>query len=231
MRQKILIVDDEPEVTECLKFALEKENFSTITAISGGEAISLVHEIKPDLLLLDIGLPDMSGMEVCRILKQDKKTASLPIIMVTAFKDLEDKLEGLELGADDYLTKPFELKELIARVRSLFRRLDYEGEPWEIIEKGKITININQVTVKIDGVLKDNITHREFDLLYLLMKKSPKVLSRSYLLETIWGSEFSATPRAVDTAIKRLRQKLGTNASIMIKTVEGFGYKFEESIN
>jgi len=104
--------------------------------MSGGEAISLVHEIKPDLLLLDIGLPDMSGLEVCRILKQDKKTASLPIIMLTAFRELENKVEGLELGADDYLTKPFELKELTARIRSLFRRLDYGGEPWEIIEKG-----------------------------------------------------------------------------------------------
>ncbi|MFH1258758.1 MAG: response regulator transcription factor [Elusimicrobiota bacterium] len=227
MREKILIIDDEQEVVDYLKASLERENFSTITAMSGGEAISLVHEINPDLLLLDIGLPDMSGLEVCRILKQDKKTASLPIIMVTAFRDLEDKIEGLELGADDYLTKPFELKELTARIKSLFRRLDYGGEPWEIIEKGMVSININQVTVKVNGILKENITHREFDLLYLLMKKSPKVLSRNYLLETIWGSEFSATPRAVDTAIKRLRQKLGNGEAKLIKTVEGFGYKFD----
>lgn len=226
MKQKILVVDDDPDILEVLECTL-KGDYTVVTAQGGGEAVSLIHKNRPDLVILDLNLPDVSGLDVCRLVKKDKTTQALPVMMLTARGQTEDKVLGLETGADDYLTKPFEPKELLARVRSIFRRVDYSGSPEEVLERGPVRILVSSITVEINGEAKANLTRREFDLLYTLMKKSPQVLNRNALIETIWGNDVPVTNRTVDATIKRLRAKLGEPGATYIKTIEGFGYRFE----
>jgi two-component system alkaline phosphatase synthesis response regulator PhoP len=228
MKKKILVVDDDREALELLEEILTAQNFRVISARNGDEAIKKVREEKPDSVVLDVVLPGLSGFDVCRILKGDKMTHSIPILMLSGqAMETRDKVTGFEAGADDYLTKPFEAKELVARIRALLRRYELSGDFEEVIEKEGISLDVDRATVRVKGKLV-NLRPKEFDLLYLLMKKAGHVLNRSYLLESIWGYEYFGATRTVDVHIRRLREKLGEEAARKIKTVEGKGYMFVE---
>jgi two-component system alkaline phosphatase synthesis response regulator PhoP len=228
MKKKILVVDDDQEAVELLEEILTAQNFRVISARNGDEAIKKVREEKPDGVVLDVVLPGLGGLDVCRILKQDKVTHPIPIIMVSGkVMETRDKVAGFEAGADDYLTKPFEATELVARIRSLLRRYELSGDFEEVIEKEGISLDVDRATVRVKGKLV-NLRPKEFDLLYLLMKKAGRVLSRSYLLASIWGYEYFGATRTVDVHIRRLREKLGEQAARKIKTIEGKGYMFVE---
>jgi len=228
MKKKILVVDDDPGVVELLKEILTAQNYRVISARNGDEAIKKVREEKPDAIVLDVVLPGLSGFEVCRILKQDRMTHSIPIMMLSGkAMETKDKVAGFEAGADDYLIKPFEPKELVARITAVLRRYELSEDLEEVVEKGGISLDVARAMVRVKGKLV-NLRPKEFDLLYLLMKKAGRVLNRSYLLESIWGYEYFGTTRTVDVHIRRLREKLGKEAAREVKTVEGKGYMFVE---
>ncbi|MCB4756468.1 MAG: response regulator transcription factor [Elusimicrobia bacterium] len=227
LKSKVLVIDDDESILMLFDTILPKEGFSIVSTPRGGTGITMAHDEKPDIIILDLGLPDIPGLEVCRVIRQDPAIRHIPILMLTAQNNVQDKVKGLELGADDYLPKPFEPKELIARIRAILRRTLHESPTEKILERGNIRILVDQIVVEVNGQPRGRLTRKEFDLLYVLMKKSPQVLSRSYLIETVWGTDYPVTDRTVDATIKRLRQKLGTDGSVHIQTVEGFGYKFD----
>lgn len=226
MSQKILVVDDEQPIADILKFNLEKEGYQVIVAYEGDEAIELAETEEPDLVLLDIMLPNKDGNEVCR---EIRKTQSMPIIMLTA-KDAEiDKVLGLELGADDYVTKPFSNRELLARVKSNIRRQqqlpDDSVKAIKNIEIGRLVIDPSAY-----AVTRDNehvaLTHREFELLHYLARHTGQVMTREHLLETVWGYDYFGDVRTVDVTVRRLREKIEDNPSnpTWIVTRRGVGY-------
>ncbi len=225
-KQRILVVDDEPDLVELVKDVLERNDFSVISARNADFAIKKVRESKPDLIILDLNLPGIGGIEVCRILKRDKKTSSIPIIMLTVKSTETDKIAGLEAGADDYMTKPFSTGELVARTKAVLRRTLYAGEQGEVLVSGDIRLDSTEHAVYVMDKRID-LTPKEFNLLYLLMKKKGKVLSRSFLIENIWGYEYVGGSRTVDVHVRHLREKLGEDGA-KIETVEGVGYKFVE---
>jgi two-component system, OmpR family, response regulator VicR len=228
MEKKILVVDDEKPIADILQFNLKKGGYDVYSAYDGNEALSMVEEIQPDLILLDIMLPLKDGMEVCR---EVRKKYDMPIIMLTA-KDSEiDKVLGLELGADDYVTKPFSTRELIARVKANLRRhqvvasqTDEEVETNEI-EIGSLTIHPNAYVVSKRGETIE-LTHREFELLYYLAKHIGQVMTREHLLQTVWGYDYFGDVRTVDVTVRRLREKIEDNPShpTWIVTRRGVGY-------
>ncbi|WP_141430703.1 response regulator YycF [Bacillus sp. 03113] len=228
MEKKILVVDDEKPIADILKFNLKKEGFNVHCAYDGNEALAMVEEIKPDIILLDIMLPLKDGMEVCR---EVRKKYEMPIIMLTA-KDSEiDKVLGLELGADDYVTKPFSTRELIARVKANLRRhqkaiaqVEEEDETNEI-EIGSLTIHPNAYIVSKRGEMIE-LTHREFELLHYLAKHIGQVMTREHLLQTVWGYDYYGDVRTVDVTVRRLREKIEDNPShpAWIVTRRGVGY-------
>jgi two-component system response regulator VicR len=228
MEKKILVVDDEKPIADILQFNLKKEGYVVYCAYDGNEAIQLVDEIQPDLILLDIMLPLRDGMEVCR---EVRKKYEMPIIMLTA-KDSEiDKVLGLELGADDYVTKPFSTRELIARVKANLRRHqqilaqpDAENETNEI-EIGSLTIHPDAYVVSKRGETIE-LTHREFELLYYLAKHIGQVMTREHLLQTVWGYDYYGDVRTVDVTVRRLREKIEDSPShpTWIVTRRGVGY-------
>lgn len=228
MEKKILVVDDEKPIADILQFNLKKEGYDVYSAYDGNEAITMVEEIQPDLILLDIMLPLKDGMEVCR---EVRKKYDMPIIMLTA-KDSEiDKVLGLELGADDYVTKPFSTRELIARVKANLRRhqvvisqTDEEVETNEI-EVGSLTVHPNAYVVSKRGETIE-LTHREFELLYYLAKHIGQVMTREHLLQTVWGYDYFGDVRTVDVTVRRLREKIEDNPShpTWIVTRRGVGY-------
>ncbi|RKQ32946.1 response regulator YycF [Oceanobacillus halophilus] len=225
MSQKILVVDDEQPIADILKFNLEKEGYQVVCAHDGDEAIKLAESEKPDLILLDIMLPNKDGNEV---LREVRKTQTMPIIMLTA-KDSEiDKVLGLELGADDYVTKPFSNRELIARVKANLRRQQVPDEPTKEssdIEIGNLTIHPDAYVVSRDGV-QIELTHREFELLHYLSRHIGQVMTREHLLETVWGYDYFGDVRTVDVTVRRLREKIEENPSnpTWIVTRRGVGY-------
>ncbi|MBP0724916.1 response regulator transcription factor [Bacillus sp. RG28] len=226
MNKKILIVDDEKPIADILKFNLEKEGYETYCAYDGDEALQKVGEVNPDIVLLDIMLPIRDGLEVCR---EIRKTHEMPIIMITA-KDSElDKVLGLEMGADDYVTKPFSTRELLARVKANLRRHQAGGaaekEENVDIEIGTLLINPNAYVVTKRGE-KIELTHREFELLYYLAKHIGQVMTREHLLQTVWGYDYFGDVRTVDVTIRRLREKIEDNPSypLFIVTRRGVGY-------
>lgn len=224
--KKILAVDDDPELLEFLKETLVSAGFNVITAENGKTAIEQFKKERPDMALLDLMLPDMDGLEICKRIRSDPEYSKIPIIMLTARKTIEDKIQGLDQGADIYLPKPFESKELLAQIRSTFRRLEMSAN---IISKGSIEINPQYNRVKVDGKEITDLTSREFNLLYALMEISPGTLSRSDLYNKIWEEgEYPDTTRRIDMMVQRLRHKLGSKTAVCIKTVEGVGYKYEE---
>ncbi|RRN75108.1 DNA-binding response regulator [Peribacillus simplex] len=227
MDKKILVVDDEKPIADILQFNLKKEGYEVFCAYDGNEALKMVEERQPDLILLDIMLPQRDGMEVCREVRKKYET---PIIMLTA-KDSEiDKVLGLELGADDYVTKPFSTREIIARVKANLRRQqavpvpDQENEPKEITV-GTLTIHPDAYVVSKRGDTIE-LTHREFELLHYLAKHIGQVMTREHLLQTVWGYDYFGDVRTVDVTVRRLREKIEDNPSHpgWIVTRRGVGY-------
>ncbi len=224
MNSKILIVDDESNIIELIRLYLEKEGFDTAIAKSGDEALSKFRIEKPDLIILDIMIPEPDGWQVCREIRQN---SNVPIIMLTAKSETFDKVLGLELGADDYLTKPFEAKELVARVKAVLRRTDTKEPEKKQIAYSGLTVNIENYELTINGVLTD-VPPKELELLYFLASNPNRVYTREQLLEEVWGFDYFGDSRTVDVHIKRLREKLeGVSDSWSLKTVWGVGYKFE----
>lgn len=226
MSEKILVVDDEKPIADILKFNLEKEGYEIILAHDGNDAIELAESERPDLILLDIMLPGKDGNEVCR---EIRKTQNVPIIMLTA-KDSEiDKVLGLELGADDYVTKPFSTRELIARVKANLRRqqqvLDDTIPTKKDIVLGNLKIHPDAYSVSRDGTHID-LTHREFELFYYLARHTGQVMTREHLLETVWGYDYFGDVRTVDVTVRRLREKIEEDPSNpeWIVTRRGVGY-------
>jgi phosphate regulon transcriptional regulator PhoB len=224
-KKKILVVDDEKDILELLEYNLEKEGYEVFKAITGEEALELVKRKNPDLIILDLMLPDVDGLEVCKILKRDMRTDSIPIIMLTAKGEESDIIVGLELGADDYITKPFSPKALIARVKAVLRRLKEKLEPKEVIQIEDLIIDISKHKVTLKGKLVE-LTKIEFNLLKCLTSNPGRVFTRDQLLDRAWGEETYIVDRAVDVHIRRLRKKL-KSASKFIVTIRGMGYKFE----
>lgn len=226
-KAKILIIEDEKDIVELLQYNLEKENFKVLTAGNGQRGLDSARKNLPDLILLDLMLPEIDGLEVCRILKKDNKTSHIPIIMLTAKSTETDKIVGLELGADDYITKPFSIKELIARVKALLRRVHSEAKPAEMIKIGDVIIDFGKYLVTQKGKTVD-LTTKEFELLRALIEAHGRVISRDNLLENVWGYDHSLeiTTRTVDVHILYLRKKL-KNLSDRIITVKNIGYRLE----
>ena len=227
MKEKILIVEDEKDIIKMLRYNLEKEGFKVIDASDGEDAQDLALRQHPDLILLDLMLPGMDGLEVCKALKKESKPCSIPIIMLTAKSQESDKVVGLELGADDYITKPFSPRELIARIKAVLRRVNDKDKPPEIFQAGDLKIDFSKISVTVKDKPVE-LTSKEFELLKTLLKAKGRVLSRYYLLDTIWGFDHAMEiqTRTVDVHIRTLRKKLKT-ASKYIITVKNYGYRFE----
>lgn len=230
----ILVVEDEEDIVRLISFHLEKEGYLVKSAAGGAEALDLVRERLPDLIVLDIMLPELDGLEVCRRLRSSEKTAAVPILILSARKEEFDKVLGLELGADDYMVKPFSVRELVARIRAMLRRLDQIDPPGSVkhndeavLATGSIQLYPEQHRVVVDG--KDcTLTHKEFLLLHLLMANAGKVLTREMLLDKVWNYEVEVDTRTVDVHIRYLRQKIEPDPAkpLYIETVRGVGYKF-----
>ena len=229
VQSKILVADDDEKIRELLEIYLTKEGFAVEQAADGAEAILKAQQLKPDLIVLDIMMPVLDGMEVCR---QVRKFSQVPVIMLTARTEDEDRIMGLELGADDYLAKPFNPRELVARVKAVLRRMVHSGEELAtrelVLSFAQLTINRQEYAATSSGHTVQ-LTAKEMDLLWHLASHPGRVFSREQLLESIWGYEYFGDTRTVDTHIKRIRQKLEVkdDSSWDIKTVWGVGYKFE----
>jgi two-component system phosphate regulon response regulator PhoB len=229
MTEKILIVEDEPDILKLVEFNLKSAGYSTMRAMTGREALEKVRLEKPALIVLDLMLPDIRGTEVCAQLKADKRTASIPIVMLTARSEEVDRVVGFELGADDYITKPFSSRELTLRVRAILRRTNSKksaaGED-EILRFGEITVDTGRHRVWVNDE-EQQLTNLEFKLFTTFLKRRGRVQSRDTLLNDVWGLNAAVTTRTVDTHVKRLREKLG-EAGRYIETVRGIGYRFQE---
>lgn len=223
---KVLVVDDDTHIAELIKLYFEKESFSVNVAHNGKAALEKFKSDTPSIVILDVMMPEMDGWEVCR---EIRKLANTPIIMLTAKGETFDKVLGLELGADDYMVKPFESKELVARVKAVLRRSDAKDEPAqkEIIFNN-LSINLSNYELKINGKIIE-IPPKELELLYFLSSNPNRVFTREQLLEEVWGFDYFGDSRTVDVHIKRLREKLEkvSDANWQLKTVWGVGYKFE----
>jgi len=224
MSKKALIIEDEDYISELLRLYLEKDGFEVTVAANGAVGISEFERVAPDIVLLDIMLPVMDGWEVCRELRAVSKT---PIIMLTAKGETTDKVSGLELGADDYITKPFEMLELLARVHAVLRRTEPPEAPSRVISFDKLTIDMDSFELLIDGK-KVEAPPKEMELLFHLASSPNRVYTRNQLLDEVWGFDYFGDSRTVDVHVKRLREKLeGVSESWSLKTVWGVGYKFE----
>lgn len=223
MSETILLVDDDPHIIELAKLYLEKEGYRTISAMDGAQALRRAQEDSPALMVLDLMLPEVDGLEVCR---RVRASSDLPIIMLTAREEDIDKIVGLELGADDYMTKPFNPRELVARVKAILRRAEKKPPPGDDgpVAAGNVTIDPARRTVTVDGQPVD-LRAKEFDLLLTLAQNAGIVLSREKLLDLVWGFEFYGETRTVDVHVAHLRAKLGERATATIETVWGVGYK------
>ena len=228
MSNKILVVDDDLNICELLKLYLENEGYTAYVANDGQAAVDMFNEKSPDLVLLDIMLPKMDGWQVCR---EIRKTASVPSIMLTAKGETFDKVLGLELGADDYVTKPFDSKEVMARIKAVLRRAKGESEnsasEKKIVKYDKLEINIENYELKVDGKVIDT-PPKELELIYHFASNPNRVYTRDQLLDEVWGFDYYGDSRTVDVHVKRLREKLeGVSDKWSLKTVWGVGYKFE----
>lgn len=224
--EKILVVDDDKNICELLRLYLEKEGYSVIMCHDGQEAVVKFNAINPDMLLLDIMLPGLDGWQVCR---EIRKKSNLPIIMLTAKGETFDKVLGLELGADDYVVKPFDTKEVIARIKAVFRRMSQNTQQEEAKEVvfDKLVVNMTRYELKVDGKIVDT-PPKELELLFHLASNPNRVFTRDQLLDEVWGFEYYGDSRTIDVHVKRLREKLeGVSDKWALKTVWGVGYKFE----
>ncbi|MBS5660404.1 MAG: response regulator transcription factor [Clostridiales bacterium] len=223
---KILVVDDDKNICELLRLYLEKEGYNVILSHDGSEAVVKFNALSPDLILLDVMLPGLDGWQVCR---EIRKKSNVPIIMLTAKGETFDKVLGLELGADDYVVKPFDTKEIIARVKAVLRRIDQNNVPVENKEVvyDKLVVNMTRYELKVDGKVIDT-PPKELELLFHLASNPNRVYTRDQLLDEVWGFEYYGDSRTIDVHVKRLREKLeGVSSQWSLKTVWGVGYKFE----
>ena len=222
---KILVVDDDLNICELLRLYIEKEGFNVVTANDGLEALKLFEKENPELIMLDIMLPGLDGWQVCR---EIRKTSQCPIIMLTAKGEVFDKVLGLELGADDYVVKPFEAKEVVARIRAVLRRTGKtDDNQVKEVKWDKLSINLTNYELKVDGVQIDT-PPKEMELLYHLASNPNRVFTRDQLLDEVWGFDYYGDSRTVDVHVKRLREKIdGVSDKWELKTVWGVGYKFE----
>lgn len=229
--QKILVVEDEPDIRKLVQYNLAQERFKVLEAEDGEQALKLLQREKPNLVILDLMLPGLSGMELCKLLRQRSETAGLPILMLTAKTGEADRVVGLEMGADDYLAKPFSPREMVARVRAILRRAESQPavEEAQVYKKGPLKIDFSTYEVTARGQ-PVKLTLKEFELLRFLVQNPNRVLSRDQLLDRVWGGETFVTPRTVDVHIRRLRKAIETNDSqpLWILTLRGVGYKFDE---
>jgi DNA-binding response OmpR family regulator len=226
---RVLVVEDEQDIAVLIKHTLERSGEARVDIVSSGDtAVRTATDAPPDLMILDLNLPVLSGQDVCRILRGKPETAGVPIIMLTARGAEADRVAGLDLGADDYVTKPFSLKELAARVRAVLRRRGQAGEGAAQVYRGAhLVANFEAVAIAVDGQ-PVRLTRREFDLLRFLVENRNRVISRDRLLERVWGYERFIETRSVDVHVGRLRSKLGP-AGRQIETVVGLGYRFVDS--
>ncbi|MDC0309441.1 response regulator transcription factor [bacterium] len=225
LSKHIIVVEDEPDAAELLEFHLENAGYKVTIAEDGYEALKKIHKLRPDLLTLDLMIPEIDGFEVCRLIRKDPANESLPVMMCTAKSDETSKIQGLDFGADDYVTKPFSPREVILRVKNLLKRSDSVNRTdIERLSIGKITIDKNSYEVSVEGELLE-LTATEYKLLILLIERKGRVQSRDILLRDVWEYESNIDTRTVDTHVRRLRTKLN-GASDNIVTVRGFGYKF-----
>lgn len=229
-KPQILIVDDEQSIRTLLDYNLTQAGYKTLMAIDGEEAIVKVEEEKPDLILLDLMLPKIDGIEVCKILRKDH--INIPIIMLTAKSEELDKVLGLEIGADDYMTKPFSPREVVARVKAVLRRtttVTEANDETEILTSGPLKVYLAQYEAYLAGI-KLEFTPKEFELLVYFIRNKNRVLSRDVLLSAVWNYDFAGDTRIVDVHVSHLRDKIEENSRkpLFIKTVRGIGYKFEE---
>lgn len=223
----ILVVEDEKDLQEVLDYNLRRAGHDVAAALRGDEGLRLARTARPDLILLDLMLPDLSGMEVCKALKRDAKTASIPILMLTARGEEIDRVLGFELGADDYVVKPFSVRELLLRIEAILRRHEPEPVATEVIDFGCLHVDLAAHRVWVDkGEVE--LTALEFKLLVTLYERRNRVQTRTALLDDVWDIQAEVTTRTVDTHVKRLREKLGAAGSY-IETVRGVGYRFADT--
>lgn len=224
MKQRVVIIEDDPDIARSISYNLERDGgYEVIIATSGEQGLEWLLQHPPDLVILDLNLPRMSGFEICRRLRREEATAQVPIIILTARVTEADKVLGLDLGADDYVTKPFSLRELMARIRAVRRRTQPEG-PVLSFNDGRFQIDYESFRVSVDGQ-EIKLTRKEFDLLKALVQNPGRVMTRDRLLDRVWGLDYHGATRTLDVHIRRLRQKLGPLAET-IETVVGVGYRF-----
>ncbi len=229
--QKVLVVEDEPDIAKLISYHLTQERYSVCAAGDGEKALKLIEREKPHLVILDLMLPGLSGIEVCKVLRDRPDTAKLPILILTAKAGEADRVVGLEMGADDYLTKPFSPREMVARVRALLRRANAEAAaaPLRAYNKGDIKIDFVTYEVFVRGK-SVKLTLKEFEVMRFLVQNPNRVLSRDQLLDRVWGNDTFVTPRTVDVHIRRLRKAIEKDDAKprWILTLRGVGYKFDE---
>jgi len=225
--KKVLVVDDEVDVTELVAYHLRAKGFQVQTLNNPSASIGAARSFLPDLAILDVMMPDLNGLQICRMLRADPQLKTLPIIFLTAKAEEADRIQGLELGADDYISKPFSTKELMLRVQSILRRAtEPTVEPVKHLQAGNISVDADRHLVTIDGKPIE-LTATEFKLLRLLMERRGRVQTREHLLINVWNYETEIETRTVDTHVRRLREKLGNEAD-WIETIRGVGYRFAE---
>ncbi len=227
LAKKILVVDDEADVTELVAYHLKAKGFAVETLNSPNSSIGLALSFLPDLVILDVMMPDLSGVQICRMLRSDAKLKKIPVIFLTAKAEENDRIQGLETGADDYICKPFSPKELVLRVQSILRRVAESGpnEPKKL-QAGQLILDVDRHEVAINGQVVE-LTATEFKLLKLLMERRGRVQTREHLLINVWNYETEIETRTVDTHVRRLREKLGAEAD-WIETIRGVGYRMAE---
>ncbi|MHC4224962.1 MAG: response regulator [Planctomycetota bacterium] len=226
MAHRILVIDDEPDLLELVRVNLDQAGYRVETAASGKAALEQIRSSPPDLVVLDLMLPDVAGTEICRQIRADTELAGIPIIMLTAKAEEVDRVVGFELGADDYVTKPFSPRELTLRVGAILRRKQPQPAASALLEHGPLRLDPERHRCLVDGD-EVELTAKEFDLLQRLMLRPGRVMTREGLLDQVWGSDIAVTTRTIDTHLKRLREKLGP-AGALIETVRGVGYRFAE---
>lgn len=228
LRARILVIEDDKDIVELVRYNFEKDGYQVTACSDGATGLAQVRKCVPDLLVLDLMLPKLSGLEICKEIRRDDRLARLPILMLTARGDEADRVVGLELGADDYVTKPFSPRELVARVKALLRRVQPPGEESKLLEIGVLRVDPISYRAQREGKTLP-LSTLEFRLLYYLASRPNRVFSRDQLLDAVWGTDRFVTPRSVDVYVRRLREKVERNPERpeYLKTVRGAGYLFE----
>ncbi|MGA9885850.1 MAG: response regulator transcription factor [Candidatus Acidiferrales bacterium] len=229
---RILVIEDDRDIVELVRYNLEKDGYQVTACVDGATGLAQVRKSPPDLLLLDLMLPKLSGLEICKEIRRDDRLGRLPILILTARGEEADRVVGLELGADDYVAKPFSPRELVARVKALLRRVQPPGEEVKVVEIGALRVDPSSYRAQREGKTLP-LSTLEFRLLYYLASRPNRVFSRDQLLDAVWGTDRFVTPRSVDVYMRRLREKVERNPEKpeYLKTVRGAGYLFETAAN